>query len=123
MKRNSNEKNSYFDSSVAVQFNGREYEVECYAIGMMYCSIYENGFIDVEIDDVEVKEIKNIYDTEKKDFEPDLKDNSDFIKTLEEELQNDDNGEWINKDVERKEREEENRLYGLCEMAEKDYMA
>lgn len=123
MKRNENKKNGYFESSVVVEFNGREYEVECSAIGMLYPIKYEDGFVDTEIDDVEVKEIKSIYDTEKKDFEPDLKDNSDFIETLAERLQNDDNGDWVNKDVERKEREEENRLYGLCEMAEKDYMA
>lgn len=121
MKRNENKKNGYFESSVVVEFNGREYEVECSAIGMLYPIKYEDGFVDTEIDDVEVKEIKSIYDTEKKDFEPGLKDNSDFIETLAERLQNDDNGDWVNEDVERKEREEENRLYWLCEMAEKDF--
>lgn len=121
MKRNENKKNGYFESSVVVEFNGREYEVECSAIGMLYPIKYEDGFVDTEIDDVEVKEIKSIYDTEKEDFKPDLKDNSDFIETLAERLQNDDNGDWVNEDVERKEREEENRLYWLCEMAEKDF--
>lgn len=114
----------YYEGSLTIEYNGQEYEVECSATGNIYFSTYEDGFTESEIDGV-IPCITKIYKFDNKDdVTQTFKDNEDFLEVVEQklvELFNDGYDDWVNEDARRRELEEENRLYWLCEMAEKDY--
>lgn len=114
----------YYEGSFTIEYNGQEYEVECSATGSIYFFTYEDGFTESEIDGV-IPCITKIYKFDNKDdVTQTLKDNNDFLEVVEQrlvELFNDGCSDWRNEDAERRDLEEENKLYGLCEMAEKDY--
>ena len=124
MKNNKDYDEAAFNNFVLVTFNDVVYEVVCTATGRIYKNTYEDGYADYEIDDV-TPCITSIYDTDRQEYViTKLINNEDFIESVVQALINafnDGSDDWENIDAERRNLEEENRLYALCEMAEKDF--
>lgn len=124
MKKNKGYDEAGFNNFVLVTFNDVVYEVVCTATGHIYKNTYEDGYVDYEIEDV-TPCITSIYDTdEQKYVTTELINNEDFTESVVQALTsafNDGSDDWENIDAKIREQKEEDRLYWLCEMAEKDF--